>query len=228
MSQNGAKFAALNNKMEIPPTITLPYIAPTNAPKGEDNCDQYSESFPRYFINTYTQKGEKILDPFLGFGTTALIAEELERIPYGIEADRARFEWAAGQCEHWQNIRHDDAINTHAHNFPKMAACITSPPFMKITDTWNPLYGGDPAHKGYDAYLARMNEIFTAIAPLLRKNAPLIIHADNIKSRRFTPLISDISHALRKAYTPIGETIIQWQNPPKNHPFTNALIFKKV
>ena len=100
--------------------ITLPFDADYNAPKGEDNCDQFNAAIPRYFIEEFSKTGERVFDPFIGFGTTAFACEALKRVPYGIEADGERFEWAAGQLAHWHNIRHGDAADTAEFDFPAM------------------------------------------------------------------------------------------------------------
>lgn len=207
--------------------IDLPYSYQHNAPADEDNSDQFQNSFAAYFIENYSKPGDKILDPFLGFGTTAFAAEKLGRIPYSIEADRARFEWAAGQCEHWNNIKYGDAGDIRNFGFPKMDLCITSPPFMPITDKWNPLYGGEPEHAGYENYLKRFGEIFEAIAAQMKRGAHVIVHADNIHTRRFTPLIRDFSAHIAQHLRPENEITIRWEGTaPQTH--TTALIFKKI
>ena len=44
-----------------------------------------SENMLEFFINKFTEKGQIVFDPFAGFGTTLLVAEEMDRIGYGIE-----------------------------------------------------------------------------------------------------------------------------------------------
>lgn len=212
----------------FPALIKIDYEQPENAPKQDDNADQFSPAFPRYFLNNHAKKGAKIFDPFLGFGTTAFIAEELGFTPFGVEADELRYQWAAGQLEHWQNIRCADAFDAPDLALPKMDMLITSPPFMKISQSWNPLYAGDPQYKGYEAYLLRLTEIFMRLKPILKRGAPLIIHCDNIEGKPFTPLKRDMSYAISKAgFKAITEMNIIWgKNAPQNYPQTYALIFK--
>jgi hypothetical protein len=217
---------AKNQKQKIM-LITLPYSTDHNAPAGHDNSDQFQSSFAAYFIENYSKSGDKVFDPFLGFGTTAFATEELKRVPYGIEADRNRFEWAAGQLEHWNNIRHGDAGDLAGLCLPKMDLCVTSPPFMPITDKWNPLYGGNPAHAGYDNYLKRLDEIFEVIAAQMKRGAHVIVHADNIRTRRFTPLVRDFSTHIAKHLRPENEITIRWEGTA-HQTHTNALIFKKI
>ncbi len=217
--------------MTYPTFIELPYETPENAPTNTDNSDQFQASFVRYFIENHTKEADHIFDPFLGFGTTAFITEETHRIPYGIEADRERFEWAAGQLEHWNHITHGDSANMLDMGFPKMDLCITSPPYMPCQNKWNPLYGGNPEFAGYNHYLERMAFIFQQTAALMKKNTLTIVHADNLQkkqSRLYTPLVRDLSLAISQSLRPEAEIIIRWTGEKIPTPITHALIFKKI
>ena len=215
--------------MNYPALIQLPFMRENAvAPKDSDQ-DKYPESFPRYFIEHFTKKKDKVFDPFMGHGTTAFVCEELGRIPYGIEADPERHEWAAGQCAHWQNIRCGDAGDAGEMGFPKMDFCVTSPPFMAINHAWNPLYCGDKIYAGYGRYLARMAEIFAGLKPLMKRGAHVVVHADNVSGKTaYTPLVRDFSLLISESFKPVGETIIEWQNAPEDYPLTHALIFKNI
>ncbi|MCD8519870.1 MAG: site-specific DNA-methyltransferase [Alphaproteobacteria bacterium] len=140
--------------------IEVPFTADEGRVYPEEAEDRYPESLVRAFVNEFTKPGDKVFDPFLGFGTTAFVAEDMGRIPYGIEADGERYEWAAAQLEHWMNILHADSVDIGSFKLPRMDFCMTSPPYMPAHHKWNPLYGGDPAYAGYDTYLARMAENF--------------------------------------------------------------------
>ncbi len=216
--------------MIYPDLIELPFTIETPAPKGHDNSDQYPESLVRYFLKHFTKKKDKVFDPFMGFGTTACVAEDMGRIPYGIEADGDRYEWAAGQLEHWNNIRHGDSADADSYGFPKMDFCITSPPYMPCHHKWNPLYGGDPQHAGYETYLARMSFIFERVALIMKKNAMLVVQADNLqaKNRPYTPLVRDISTAVSKSFKPEAEIIVRWSPAKQGYTHTHCLLFKKA
>lgn len=211
--------------------IELPFATDHNAPPGVDNSDQYPHSLVRHFLMKYTKQGQRIFDPFLGFGTTAFVAEELDRIPYGIEANGERFEWSAGQLAHWQNIRHGDTADMNAYGFPKMDFCITSPPYMPRHHKWNPLYGGNPKHAGYDIYLARMGFIFSELAKLMKRNAFIAVQADNLYKKVYTPLVHDLHTEISKSFTPQAETIVKWTGERTgehaDYEHTHCLIFRK-
>ena len=44
-----------------------------------------ADSLIEYWVNQFTEQGQVVFDPFAGYGTTLLVAEEMGRIGYGIE-----------------------------------------------------------------------------------------------------------------------------------------------
>lgn len=212
----------------FPEYAELPFRCREERRYPDDAEDRYPESLVRAFLEYYTKPGDRVFDPFLGFGTTAFVAEEMGRIPYGIEADGERFEWAAGQLEHWMSVVHGDAADIGSFNLPRMDFCITSPPYMPAHHKWNPLYGGDPAYAGYETYLARMAEIFGALAGIMKRGARIVVQCDNLQGRVFTPLVRDIGAAVAQNLKPEGETIIRWTDALPGYPYTHCLIFKKA
>jgi DNA modification methylase len=208
--------------------IHLPWKLEQNSPPFEGNDIKSSESLFRYIYKKYTKTGDKIFDPFVGLGTSMFIAEEMNRIPFGIEAEEQKFEWVAGQLENWTHMIHDDAFHMPKYNLPKMDLIMACPPFMEAHTKWNPLYGGDPKYAGYNKYLKRMSAIFKKTLPLMKRNTPLIIQLDNIHGKKhFTPLIHDIAGTISKDFKQIGETLVKWDNPKPDYPFTTLLVFKK-
>ena len=61
-------------------------------------------SLCEYFIKTYSNKGDIILDPFIGSGTTAVAAINTERKYIGFEQDDKYFEVAKNRLEKLTNI----------------------------------------------------------------------------------------------------------------------------
>jgi len=208
--------------------ITLPWKHERDAPPFEGNDIKFPEGFARHIIKNYSKRGDVIFDPFTGLGTSLFVAEELNRIPYGVEAETQKHQWVAGQLENWTHLVCDDAARLEKYNFPKVDLVLTSPPFMHRHHKWNPLFGGDPSKAGYDKYLKRMGLIFGKVGTIMKKNAPLIIHVDNLQHGKiFTPLIRDIANTLDKNFIQTGETIVQWSGAKPDYPHTQFLIFKK-
>lgn len=206
--------------------VTLPFDLERSPPPFEKNDIKYPESLVRHFLGLYTRKGQRVFDPFAGLGTTLFVAEEMGRKAYGIEADAERHEWVAGQLENWMAVHRGDAARMDRLGLPKMDFCMTSPPFMPITDKWNPLFAGNPAHAGYDAYLRRMGFIFKKLSGVMKKGAMVVVQVDNIEGRRFTPLVRDIGWAVSQSLQQVGEVTVLWQPKAPPYPKTTCLVFK--
>ena len=71
--------------------ITLPYALEREAPPFEGNDIKYPEALVRLFLKKLTKPGNRVFDPFAGLGTTLFVAEEMRRIPFGIERDERRY-----------------------------------------------------------------------------------------------------------------------------------------
>jgi hypothetical protein len=207
--------------------ITLPWRIEQPPPPWEGSAIQYPESLVRHFLREFTQRGDRVLDPFAGLGTTLRVAEEMGRVPYGMEYDARRHEWAAGPLKHWVNVRRGDSRKLAAQNFPKMDFCLTSPPFMPRTHRWNPLAGGNPADAGYAVYLRQMTAVFRQVAGIMKRNAPVVVQIDNVPGRVFTPLVRDVGGAIARALRPDGEIIVAWTNARPDYPHTHCLLFRK-
>jgi len=206
--------------------VTLPFTLERAPPPFEGNDIKYPESLVRHFLKNYTKKGHRIFDPFAGLGTTLFVAEEMGRLPFGIEADPERHGWTAGQLKHWQNLICGDSARAQSFKLPKMDFCISSPPFMRRDAQWNPLYGGDPAKAGYDKYVKRMVHIYDRLMPLMKRNAMIVVHLDNLPGRVFTPLVWDMGAALAAVMKPAGEVIVRWENPRPDYSHTHCLLFR--
>lgn len=208
--------------------IKIPFTYERANPPFEGDDIRYPEALVRHFLKTHTKKGDKVFDPFAGLGTTLFVAESMGRIPYGIEADRNRFEWVAGQMDHWQNLIHGDAAKIAALGFPKMDFCMTSPPYMPKHHKWNPLFAGNPKHAGYDVYLAQMTRIFKGVAAIVKRGATVVVQADNLHHGHiYTPLVRDLSEVIEQSLTLQNEIIVEWLNPKPGYTHTHCLIFKK-
>lgn len=208
--------------------ITLPYKLERDPPPFEDNYIKTPESLIRHFLDGYTKPGDRIFDPFAGLGTTLFMAEKMKRIPFGVEAEDSRHQWVAGQMKHWHHLIHGDSARMDRMGFPKMDACITAPPFMAITDKWNPLFAGNPAKSGYETYLKRMKFIFGKLTQVMKRNVPVIVQVDNIPGKTFTPLVRDLGYAISSVMKQDDEIIVAWKGGRADYRHTHCLVFKNT
>ena len=55
-------------------------------PVSQKHSAVFPKGIPEFFINLFTVEGDTVLDPFLGSGTSGLVARRLGRNFIGIEA----------------------------------------------------------------------------------------------------------------------------------------------
>ncbi len=91
--------------------ITLSNKKRTRLPKKYQSDDvRFPESLVEYFLEQYTVEGGKILDPFAGFGTTMVVAEQMKRIAFGIEFDQQRCAFARSRLANPDHLLHGDSL----------------------------------------------------------------------------------------------------------------------
>ena len=166
----------------------------------DDTNIRYPEAFAEKFIKAFTKKGDKILDPFAGFGTTLLAAQRLGRIGIGIEYDRQRAAYIAKHLKKPSRIIHGDALKLDNYDLPLFDFSLTSPPYMQSHHAENPLknytQGGN-----YRRYLSDMRKVYAKMRPLMKKGAVIVLEVSNIAGddgKPLTPLAWDIARELSK------------------------------
>lgn len=191
--------------------ITLRKEYDRELPDKFKNSDfRMPESLIRYFLNKYTKEGDKVLDMFAGFGTTLVVAEEMNRIPFGIEYRKEFCEYIKSILKNKENIIHGDALKLNKYKFPKMDFSITSPPYMNKDDVEFALTSYTT--KGtYIDYLKGLKEIYIYLKLILKPNAYNIIEVANLKRNGITTLAWDIAREISKVFQFSGEVIICWE-----------------
>jgi len=165
----------------------------------------------RYFLEVFTKRGDKVLDPFAGFGTTLEVSERLGRIPFGIEMNRERVEYARTQIKHKSNLIYGNAMKLDSYGLPRFDFCFTSPTYMTKNETKNPLASFEKGD--YGRYLGDLAKIFSRMKKVMKSNAYIVIEVSNLKEKGVTTLAWDIAGAVSRTLSFKGEVIIGWEGP---------------
>lgn len=85
--------------------LTRDKAYPTNVLHLSTECSNknhsaaFPEELPKWFINLFTQPGDTVLDPFMGSGTTNIVAQRMDRSSIGIELLPEYYEMVKEQIE---------------------------------------------------------------------------------------------------------------------------------
>jgi len=188
-----------------------------------------SENMLEFFINEFTEKGQIVFDPFAGFGTTMLVAEEMGRIGYGIEYSKPKTDYVHGLLAHPEHLIHGDSRNLLEYDLPNFDLCLTSPPYTNENDSENPFV--DYRQKGFDyaSYLQEMRNIFSQVAQKLNPSGHVVIEAANLKKQgHVTMLAWDIAREVSHILHFEGEMMIGWDKYGYGYNHSYSLVFSKA
>jgi len=188
-----------------------------------------SENMLEFFVNEFTEKGQIVFDPFAGFGTTLLVAEEMGRIGYGIEYSKQKTDYVHGLLDHPEHLIHGDSRNLMDYDLPLFDLCLTSPPYTNVKDDENPFV--DYRQKGFDytSYLQEMGRIFSQVTHKLNPSGHVVIEASNLKKKgHVTTLAWDIAREVSKVLRFDGETVICWDKYGYGYNHSYCLVFSKT
>jgi len=164
----------------------------------------YPIALPSKCISLFSHKGELVLDPFVGVGTTLVAARDLGRNAAGFDLKADYVEFSNKRLNSMpDNGTTQIALCDDAHNIPSyleeetVALCVTSPPYANLLNRRRQnksirgdlrrdehylkvqQYSDDPRDLGTmnaEAYAETMGEIFEGILPLLRHKAHCLVN----------------------------------------------------
>jgi DNA modification methylase len=172
---------------------------------------KFPETMAQEFIEFFTKKGETVLDPMAGTGSTLVAALRAGRNSYGIELNPKYAEIAqqiisderAALGSSIENLKseiiNDDAIRAANYQIPTIEYVLTSPPYWdmlrakgagtqkkrRTSAGLDVFYSDDPNDLGnvsdYEKFLEMLVEIYNGLKPLLREKAYLTIIVKNVK-----------------------------------------------
>lgn len=97
--------------------LTRDNAYPTNVLHLSTECSNkkhsaaFPEELPKWFINLFTQPGDTVLDPFMGSGTTNVVAQRMDRHSIGIELFPEYYEMVKEKLEPLKLVLYESAID---------------------------------------------------------------------------------------------------------------------
>lgn len=204
----------------------LPEALP--AELAEDDV-RYPPGLVREFLQEYTTPGDRVLDPFAGFGTTLITAELVGREAYGVELDPAKADYIRSRMAHPERLIHGDARRLDTFGLPQFHFVMTSPPYMNIDDETDPLTDYRMTGASYRSYLKDLKGVFGRIARLMLPAGTVVIEASNLKrAGRVTPLAWDIAAQVSQVLHFDGEVVVGWDRHRYGYQHSYCLVFSAL
>lgn len=172
---------------------------------------KFPETMAQEFIEFFTKKGEAVLDPMAGTGSTLVAALRAGRHSYGIELNPKYAQIAQEIVDEERGVLgghadglsskviHGDASLAGTYDLPVVDYVLTSPPYWdmlhargaetqkkrRASADMDVHYSDDPNDLGnvrdYEEFLGKLVGIYQGLKPLLREKSYLTIVVKNVK-----------------------------------------------
>lgn len=175
---------------------------------------RYAEELVEHFLRQFTHESDVIFDPFMGYGTTLLVSEKLNRIAFGVEFDEKRWRYVQTLLQHPERALHGDSTKLDSLKLPEFDFSITSPPYMGKHHKENPFTAYSTIGEGYGQYLETIKQIYHQLSKKLKPSGRAVIEVSNLKHEdgSLTTLAWDIAGKVSEVLRFEGEIVVNWDN----------------
>ncbi len=190
---------------------------------ADDLC--FTPELVEAFVTAYTDPGDRVVDPFAGFGTTVRTATRLGRTALGLEIDADRVTYSRRSLADPTAVQQVDVRSFDWAELPRFTLALASPPYMTRADhDQNPLSGYQTLDGDYAQYLRDLQSIYRGLATrAVGPDARIVINVANLRS---TPLAWDIGAALSEVLDFDREIVLDWDTPQDWFTQDYCLIFR--
>ena len=186
-------------------------------------------SLAKSVIELFTHRGELVVDPFVGSGTTLVAAQDLDRNAVGFDLQRNYIELSRSRLlsEKLSNNSIQVAIQDDARNIKyyigenEISLIFTSPPYANLLNRKRKnksrryrdngqlgkveQYSQDPRDLGtlpIEQYTIEMGNIFENLKPLVKKKGHVVINVPDMwwEDRRITIHVNLIEELRKRGY----------------------------
>ncbi|MEN6387259.1 MAG: DNA methyltransferase [Phycisphaerales bacterium] len=180
----------------------------------------FAPQIARNIIEMYSQKGETILDPMVGGGTTIIEAKLLVRNAIGLDINPKAVELTkeALKFNHHpaseQKVKQGDARDLSFIDDNSIDLVLTHPPYLNIIKYSEEKIEGDISHIGsLPVFCDEIEKIARELFRVLRPDRfCAILIGDTRKSRHFVPLAFNVMQRFLKAGFVLKEDIVKVQH----------------
>lgn len=226
---NGSQWLAFTRSWFI-------HNPPPRSKKQIKHPAKFPEQMIKEFIEFFTKKGETVLDPFLGVGSTMMAASSSGRNGIGIEINKKYYDLSKEQLKNASNILlfNNDSNDISRiwidNNLTPVDFVITSPPYWDMlahsrggvfsnqkrrkSEGLDTVYSTDDPRdlgniKDYEEFINLLLSIFKKVRDNLKKGKYIVIIVQNLRSKegRMIPLAWDLACKLEKIFVFKGEKI---------------------
>lgn len=197
-------------------------------PPGDEPV-HFTESLATAVVNELTRRGDRVLDPFAGYGTTLVVAERLGRSAVGVELLPERVRHIDSRLGAAARVVQGDARDLTRLVTGAFDLCLTSPPYRTANDhPEDPLDAYRSDAGDYATYLEEIQAVFAAVAALLRPGGHAVLNVANIRYHGvLTPLAWDVARVVSRQLTLLQETFVCWDRQPPGISGDYCLVFRR-
>ncbi|AKU18990.1 hypothetical protein VV02_15975 [Luteipulveratus mongoliensis] len=165
-------------------------------------------------LDDLTQPGDRVLDPFAGFGTTLCVAERNDRVATGVELMPERCSVIRETAPNSVVVQGDSRRLLDLVDGP-FDLVLTSPPYMTATNhPQDPFEAYEQLGATYDRYLDELTDVVRQAASLLRPTGHVVLNVANIAAEdHFTPLAWDVARAVSRVATLRQDVVVCSDHP---------------
>ena len=175
-----------------------------------------------FVVNRFSNPGDWVLDPFCGFGTTIVAAQNLGCQAIGFEKNHQRADFAANRVLPPSRVLTEDSRYILEYELPSFDLLFTSPPYLSLRD--------EKTEQPVQEYVIDLVKIFEAIRGCMKPRSKVVIELSNVsKADGIRPTLWEAGRALSELFCLEDELVrcntgIELAGPGYNH--STLLVFR--
>lgn len=197
--------------MRLPSRLFLEHdrVVAERHPEADEDV-HFSAVLARTVVEGLTVPGDRVLDPFAGFGTTLRVAQSAGRRAVGVELLAERCEIVRREAPRSQVVQGDARELSQLVTGP-FDLVLTSPPYLAVDDGPEDPLSGYTGSTTYTRYLEELRGILAQCLELLTPEGHLAVNVADIDTgAHFTPLARDVRRVMAEVGVLTQDVLVSW------------------